>query len=96
MGLAQLNNKTWPRVKDVSSLASHLEAEGASIDWTRIHQWVQDGVPVPDEQPPAGVEARHWGIDRALYGLIKNRRATLASLQDVSPRLSSMSHESVS
>ncbi|PIL25552.1 hypothetical protein GSI_12390 [Ganoderma sinense ZZ0214-1] len=82
MGLAQLNVKTWPRAKDVSSLATFLKSEKASIDWGRIHHWVEDSTPLPDEQPPDGVEVRHWGIDRALYGLIKNRRATLASLEE--------------
>ena len=88
MGLAQLNNKTWPQPKDVPSLASHLASQNASIDWARIHEWVQVRADLPDENPPEGVEASHWGIDRALYGLVKNRRATLASLEEVSLHLS--------
>ncbi|KAI1789209.1 hypothetical protein LXA43DRAFT_1063077 [Ganoderma leucocontextum] len=82
MGLAQLNAKSWPRAKDVQALASHLASENASIDWARVHQRQEDSVLAPDELPPAGVLPSHWGIDRALYGLVKNKRVTLASLEE--------------
>ena len=87
MGLAQLNSKTWPHPKDVSTLAGHLMSQNATLDWARIRGWARLHAD-PDEHPPDGIEANHWGIDRALYGLIKNRRATLAYLEEVSLDLS--------